>query len=54
MNFKEKAIASVCLTALIGMGMLVGWGLLDTDYWWTAAVLLAMPTITLFIITRDN
>lgn len=54
MNLKEKVISSICLTALVGMGMLVGWGLLGTEYWWVATLLLALPTVTLFALTRDS
>lgn len=53
MDLKEKVIASVCLTALIGMGMLVGWAILGTDYWWLAIVLLLLSPITVFALTRD-
>lgn len=54
MDMKEKVIGAVSLTALVGMGMLMGWGLLTTEHWWLAFVLLISAPITFLIITRDN
>lgn len=54
MDIKERVVAAASLTSLVGIGMLLGWAYLGTDYWWVAVVMLFLAPVTLFMLTRNN